>query len=82
LFPKLRRDNVLKNADETKSHRAHRSRTKAETFETLEIFQDRGESKAQEEERQQPLDQLQRKRSGMLNLTPRHSEERMVEDQI
>jgi hypothetical protein len=34
-----------------------------------------GESKAEEEERKHLLDQLQRKRSGPLNLMSKHSEE-------
>jgi hypothetical protein len=72
--PKAQERQHLQNVGETQvSEIAEES--KVETFETLEIFQVRKKLKAQEEERQQPLDNLQRKGSRALNLTSRHPEE-------
>jgi hypothetical protein len=63
---KLRRDNVLRiqaGAEDT----GFTAGAKAETFEAFEVFQVQEEAQAQEGA-QLPLDQLERTRSGPLNL--------------
>jgi hypothetical protein len=76
--PKLRRDNVFRTQARPKVI-GLAEEPKVEAFETLEIFQVREKLKAQEEEHRQPLDQLQRRKSGPFEShvqTPRRARRR------